>query len=264
MPEINTQISYISSLELAGLTPEQAQIYEVLLKNGPLPAGKVHQKTPYKRGLVYKLLDSMVENGVVIKRTDIAKIAIFEPAHPLKLKELAENKEKEAKQAQSALDGILNNMTSEFNLVSGKPSVEFYEGKEGMKTVLYDTLRSQTEILTYIDIESILKYIPEINKEYVEKRERLKIKKRGLVIDTPTNNDYLKNYYTNVTDTRLIKAQTDQPLNSIMQIYNNKISYITLKPDLMIGIIISNPELYNLHKWLFEYTWQSAKPINNQ
>lgn len=262
MPETNTQISYISSLQLAGLTPEQAEIYQVLLKNGPLPAGKIHQKTPYKRGLVYKLLDSMVESGVVIKRTDLAKIAIFEPAHPLRLKELAETKEKEAKQAQSALTGIIDQMTSEFNLVSGKPGVQFFEGLEGVKKVLANSLSSRSEIYTYADIEAIVKYIDKINQEYVERRERLKIKKKALILDTPFARKYLDDYHRDITDIKLIQYRAN-PFQTVMQIYDNKVSYITLNPDNMIGVIIEDPHIYSTHKYLFEYMWNTAVLYEN-
>src|SRR3989344_3034457 len=170
---------YELPLVAAGLEPDQAQIYEILLKNGPLKAGKVALKSTLKRGLVYKILDELVELGLVIKNEPAGKVAIFEPAHPLKIKEFAEAKEQKMKTAQLALDGIIGNLTSDYNLSLGKPGIQFFEGKEGIKKVLWDSLTSRTEILSYVDTESINKYIPEINKEYVAKRDRLKIKKRG-------------------------------------------------------------------------------------
>ncbi|MCK9379118.1 MAG: MarR family winged helix-turn-helix transcriptional regulator [Candidatus Moranbacteria bacterium] len=40
------------SLIQLGLSYTQAAVYETLLKNGPLPAGKIAKKTAFKRGLV--------------------------------------------------------------------------------------------------------------------------------------------------------------------------------------------------------------------
>src|SRR3989338_135756 len=174
---------YELPLVAAGLEPDQAQIYEILLKNGPLKAGKVALKSTLKRGLVYKILDELVELGLVIKNEPAGKVAIFEPAHPLKIKEFAEAKEAKLKTAQLALDGILGNLTSDYNLALNKPGVQFFEGMDGIKKILDDSLASKTEIYSYADIESINKYIPDLNREYVAKRERLKIKKRGIVLD---------------------------------------------------------------------------------
>jgi predicted transcriptional regulator len=257
-PQQKKPTQYLGGLVQAGLKPDQAIIYEVLIKNGPLPAGKIHLKTPIKRGLVYKILDELIELGLVFEKKEIGKSAVFEPAHPLKLKELAEKREEEAKQAQLTIENILPPITSEFNLAVGKPGVQFFEGREGVKTVLANSLQTKTEIYSYADIESIVKYINDINDDYVTKRERLKVKKKGIVLDTPFNRNYLGDYHKTVTDVKLI-AQPTPPFESIMQIYDDKVSYITLTPNHMLGIIISDQHIYQLHKWLFEWSWSIAK-----
>jgi sugar-specific transcriptional regulator TrmB len=43
-------------LKQLGLTEDQIAVYEALLKTGQIKASKLTQKTPYKRVLVYKLL----------------------------------------------------------------------------------------------------------------------------------------------------------------------------------------------------------------
>jgi HTH-type transcriptional regulator, sugar sensing transcriptional regulator len=256
----NTQIppsQYLPTLIASGLEPDQALVYEALLKLGPQKASKIAQKTPLKRGLTYKILDELVSAGLVTKVEPPKKVAIFEPSHPLKLKDLAEQKANKLKTAQLALDGIMGQLSSDFNLVSGKPGVQFYEGKDGVKKVLEDSLTCKNEIYSYADIESIDRYIPEINKDYVAKRERLKIKKRGIVLDTPFNRRFLTNYHKNITDTKLIKLDKP-PFQTVMQIYDSKTSYITLAEKRMIGVIISDPHIYQMHKYLFEYLWSSV------
>ncbi len=252
--------SYITSLTQAGLSYSQAEVYEILIKNGPLKAGKIHQKTDLKRGLVYKMLDELVEMGLVTKKEGLGKVAVFEAEHPAKLKDLAEKQEQKAKTAQLVLDGILGQIISDYNLVSGMPGVQFFEGKDGIKKVLGDSLTSKTEICSYADIEAISKYINDLNVDYVTKREKLKIKKRGIFLDTPHTKQLLGNYHTKITESRTIKYQAI-PFETIMQIYDNKISYITLSPKRMVGVIIQDPLIYQMHKYLFEYTWQTAEPI---
>ncbi|MBI3952717.1 MAG: hypothetical protein HY336_02050 [Candidatus Doudnabacteria bacterium] len=245
---------YELPLVAAGLEPDQAQIYEILLKNGPLKAGKVAAKSTLKRGLTYKVLDELVELGLVAKNEPIGKVAIFEPAHPLKVKEFAEAKEQKLKTAQLALDGILGQLTSDYNLALGKPGIQFYEGKDGIKKVLEDTLTSKTEIYAYSDIEAIIKYIPNINQEYVAQRERRKIKKRGIFIDTPKAREELKNYHVATTQNKFIKHEAP-PFEVVFQIYDNRISYITLSPNKMLGVIIEDPFIYRMHKYIYEFLW---------
>jgi sugar-specific transcriptional regulator TrmB len=257
MPETNTQISYISSLQLAGLTPEQAEIYQVLLKNGPLPAGKIHQKTPYKRGLVYKLLDSMVESGVVIKRTDLAKIAIFEPAHPLKLKELAETKEKEAKQSQSALTGIIDQMTSEYNLVSGKPGVQFFEGIEGIQKAYEQILLNARQIKIFAS--NIDRNNPELNKlieEQTKKQKRLGITTKA--IGSLSDNLLSKQEVQNLQELNIeLRRLPNFELPSQIIIFKDRVAISALTPEL-VTTIIQNSAISQTLELLFDTFWSIA------
>jgi hypothetical protein len=49
------------------------------------------------------------------------------------------------------------------------------------------------------------------------------------------------------------------PFNSVMQIYDGKISYITLSKTSKIGVIIEDKNIYQMHKSLFEYIWSKAE-----
>lgn len=250
---------YLQPLVAAGLEPDQAQVYEILLKNGPLKAGKVAQRSSLKRGLVYKILDELADLGLVIKNEPPGKIAVFEPAHPLKVKEFAEAREQKLKTAQLALDGILGNLTSDYNLALGKPGIQFFEGKDGVAKVANDSLTSTTEILSYLDNEAINKYIPDINKEYIQKRNRLKISKRMITVDSQYVRDRAKQFNKSTTQIRVIDKGF--PFATIMQIYDGKVSYITLDDKKMIGVIIADPHIYQMHKILFDFNWEHAAAL---
>ncbi|MFH1522228.1 MAG: hypothetical protein ABIE43_00225, partial [Patescibacteria group bacterium] len=111
------------------------------------------------------------------------------------------------------------------------------------------------------DAEAVVKHIDKINQEYVKKRDKLDIKKRMILIDSPFTRNYLKNYHRETTDMRLIDYKLF-PFNSVMQIYNNKISYITLSDTGKIGVIIEDKNIYQMHKSLFEFTWSKAKSFD--
>jgi sugar-specific transcriptional regulator TrmB len=247
---------YEQTLIQSGLDKEQALVYEALLKHGQMSAGAVHKVVPLKRGLVYKVLDELAALGLAEKKQEAGKVTQFMLAHPLTLKELAEKREQEAKDAKMALEGVLPSLVSDFNLVSGKPGVQFFEGLDGVQTVLNDSLTAKGEIYSYADIETIAKNIEDINRRYVARRERLGINKKGIILDTPFTREYLKEYHRLVTDVKFIKLDGAAPFQSIMQMYDGKISYITLAEDAKIGVIIEDQYLYTMHKYLFEYLWK--------
>lgn len=251
-------MQYEELLIKAGLTPDQSKIYETALKAGVLPASKIALKAGIKRGLGYKVIEQLVAMGLMEKIDK--KVALFAANHPSKIKEIIQKRSDDLKSTEIALAGAIGPMISDYNLTSGKPNVQFFEGEEGVKKVLEDSLYSREEILTYADITSIQKYVPKINEWYVEQREKKGIKKRGILLDTPEARAILASYHKSVTDSKLIKL-TAPPFESVMQIYDGKISHITLSEDQMIGIIIEDPSIYEMHKALFNFTWNKADNV---
>ena len=251
---------YEQTLIQSGLDTNQALVYEILLKEGILSAGEVHKKTPLKRGLVYKVLDELVALEVIEKKQEANKVMMFVLAHPLKLKDLAEKKEQEAKDAKMALDGVLPSLISEFNLSSDKPGIRFYEGESGVWEVLQDSLRAKGEVYTYADMEAVDMYIKDMNERYAKKRDALGIEKKVILLDTPYARERMKTYHRFVTDTKFIKI-TASPFQSVMEIYDDKIAYVTFGKETMMGVIIQDKSIYTMHKVLFEAMWLVADQV---
>lgn len=250
------------------LNSSEAIIYEYLLKNGESPAGEIIKKTPLKRGLVYKILDSLVEKGLVIEKRSILskkqgrnKISHFMPNHPEKLREFIENEKKRFNKAKNTLEANMPAMISDFNLVSGKPGIRAFEGNEGIKKILEDTLTSKETIYSYSDIEAIVKYTEKMNDIYIKRRSELKIKKRGIIVDSPFSRNYLKDYFSDITENRFISHEIF-PFNSVMQIYDNKVAYISLSKKAKIALLIEDKNIYRMHRSLYELTWKHAKTID--
>jgi HTH-type transcriptional regulator, sugar sensing transcriptional regulator len=243
-----------------GLNKNEAVIYEYLLKNGDSPAGLIIKKTPLKRGVVYNALASLTKKDLIAERKR-NKIAIFSPAHPDKLAELAESREIEIAGAKRALKSSLPTLVSDFNLISNRPGVRYFEGLDGVKKVLDDTLTAKEVIYSYADVEAVVKYIEDINRSYVKKRDRLKIKKRVITIDSPFLRKYLKNYYKQVTDIRFIDHSL-YPFSSVVQIYDGRVAYISLSKKNHSAIIVSDKNIYRTEKSIFDFVWQHSKSFD--
>src|SRR4051812_9749020 len=115
------ELNYQESLRQAGLAKDQAAIYEALVKRGPSPASDIALSAGLGRPLAYKVLDELIEIGLVEKKDEPKKVAKFIPVHPLKLKEIADKRLDSAQNAKTALEGTLSKLISDFNLQSGKP-----------------------------------------------------------------------------------------------------------------------------------------------
>ncbi|OGG52463.1 hypothetical protein A2851_05505 [Candidatus Kaiserbacteria bacterium RIFCSPHIGHO2_01_FULL_53_29] len=250
-------LAYQESLKQAGLGKDQAAIYEALVKMGPSPASDIAFSAGIGRPLAYKVLDELIEIGLVEKKEEPKKVARFIPAHPLKLKEVVEKRLALAQGAQTALDGVLGKLTSDFNLQSGKPGVQFFEGREGVLELLWDSLNTKGEIYTYAD-ETVERYAAKENEEYVRARIKKGISKKILMPDTAATRRELLARPLPLTEIRLLRS-TDAPLfNAVIEIYENTVSHLTFSEQSITGTLMRDPTIYRLHKYLFETAWRSA------
>jgi len=249
-------------LTQAGLTENQALIYEILVKNGPMSAGAVCKKTPLKRGLVYKILDELTEIGLVEKKEKAKEVAIFSPAHPLKIKTLAKEREEKAKDAQAALEGVLPKIISDFNLSIGKPGVQFFEGLDGIKQVLEDTLinNQQKNILSFSDAAGYATYLKDWDLNYYAlKRKKLGIKEQMLIPNNPKGMEHMYEYPAmEVTEILFVDHKTF-PFATDVNIYEQKVSFVTFSDKAHIGVIVENPEIYSTMLSVFNISWNLAK-----
>jgi len=96
-------------LENIGLTKNQAQIYNVLLENGPLQAHSIKRRVRINRSLVYVVLNELIDLSLVT-RDDSKKVAIFKPNSPKVLEKMVLDKQSSSELARSAFDSIFYQM----------------------------------------------------------------------------------------------------------------------------------------------------------
>lgn len=255
------QLEYTQNLTDAGLTSEQSTIYEILLKLGTAPASQIAKEitTNLSRPLVYKVLNELLALNLAEKNNPAGKVATFSAKHPTAIIEQIDARKAQIEQTKSQFSITSGKLASLFNLTAGRPGVQYFEGKDGVWEVLMDSLRAQEEILTYADLGAIAKYIPDLNAEYSAMREDKNVKKRGLVLDSALARQFLTSYDGAVTHTKLIPASEGVlALQTVMQIYDNKVSYITMTDAYMVGIIVTDQFIANTHKYLFESMWKTS------
>lgn len=251
---------YTQTLTQAGLNEKEAFLYVKMLQTGPITVGKLLKQVPYKRGDLYNILYSLRNKSLASEEVKDGLLT-FTLTEPSKLEDLIRTQEDQIQINRKAVFSLIPELQSLYNLSLQRPGVRFFEGKEGVWKVLEDSLTSKTEIYSITDIDSIIKHIGDLNEKYAKKRARLQIKKRGLVLDTPFARDYLKGYFREITETKLIAPNAGVLFESIMQIYDAKVSYITLSDKNMIGVIIEDPIISRMHRILFETLWSTTQGL---
>lgn len=243
----------------SGLTKEQAKIYLFLLENGLTPAKGIASKTGVGRALTYKVLEQLIALGLVEKRDTIGKIAFFFPAHPKRLKELIAVRTEKISETVQTLEKASGQFSSLFNLLSGKPNVQFYEGVGGLHAVYNDILDVGQDILV---ISSPIKEnrtgVLHIIREQIEKQAERGIKTKAITpvsgaqeVATPIPEDekFL------IDRKRVDAAKLNIPAQII--IYGDKVAITNFKESI-ITVLMESKYIAETFRIMFEYIWEKS------
>ena len=248
----------LNTLKRLGLSDGELNIYKVLLEQGALPIAELIKKSGLKKGDCYNKTYDLIKLGLV-EEINTEKKKHFSLADPRKLEEVAAGRYQEAGKIKRDVEALLPDIISTYTLTYHAPGTLFFEGEEAMRRVLEDTLTAKGEVLQFADVNAFTDKYPAINATYVKRRSHLKLHKRVILPDNPGSRSYSRGQRPELLSCRFLPESF--PVKDVsMYIYDNKISYLTLQQDRMIGIIIEDPLLAAIHRQLFEFTWEKALP----
>lgn len=244
----------------AGLTKEQAKIYLFLLENGLAPAKVVASKTVIGRALAYKVLEQLIALELAEKRENIGKVALFFPAHPKRLKELLATKRERAIETSEALEHSFGLLASSFNLLSGKPNIQFFEGVEGLQRVYGDILETNQHISVISSpIHHGKQEVLHLIREQIKKQAAQKIQTKAITPHTAT--EYPSTTPVREDETHLItrKIVPAEKLNIPAQVivYSDKVAITNFKEGI-ITVLIESKYIAETFRMMFEYMWERS------
>lgn len=254
-------------LKKIGLNKKESMVYLSLLELGSQPASVIGKKAGINRSTTYLILETLIKKGYVNQHVR-ADVKYFTAADPQSIVKSLESKEKDVKDNRQTLLELLPEFYALTNPLSIKPKVKFYEGEEGVKRALNDTLSSTEPILAWSAYNSWLKTTPKLHKfvkEYARERvEKYKIPVKMLVEDTKIVRKYLLSEYPPLSskkdplmEIRWIPKDVPHFENEI-NIYNDKISIVSLAKNELLGVIIESHEISKTHRAIFEMAWKAG------
>jgi sugar-specific transcriptional regulator TrmB len=166
----------IGALEGLGLSENEAKIYLCLIKEGPMKASSLAKRTGFQRCTVYDALSQLERKGMAGK-SELSGIATFFPSPPSSLYSFLDEK-------RDSLDRLVPNLSRSFESET-KASVSVMHGVSGMKTVLEDILSLKADFCVYYGQLQIFDYLPKFFPIFNEKRKKLGIKARFILLDLP-------------------------------------------------------------------------------
>lgn len=258
-----------ASLHNLGLEESEARVYEALLELGPSTVSEVTRKAGISRTLGYDVLERLALHGMVNRVSGSGAKIKYSANHPRTLLQYVTNRKNQWERKTKEVEGLLPELVSLYK-IADKPVVRYQEGVQGVKTIFEQTLESNTEILSILDIEGWDE--PEFKKwgkEYNKQRSDKRIKERILILNTPKGREWMKFYRGSFTYTnyRWIKPELLPGIANFggeINIYENKVVMALLKKPNLMGVLIESDALSNILKGLFELAWTAGVPAKKK
>lgn len=243
-------------LQKLGLSEKEASVYLASLELGAGTAQELAQKTGLRRPTVYFTIEQLKKRGLM-SSFEKGKKTFFASESPENLAVFLGTQEKKIEEARSVLHTLLPELALMFDVTGERPRVRFFEGKEGLKAMQEDFLRTKEKNLvsmySFSDYHNI--FTPEERRAYREKRAKKNIFARGIYtrIEGPLKTGELPP----ASELRWVPGGKF-PFTSDITIYEHKVAAASLKGR-NVGVIIESQEIANTLRAVFELAWNAAE-----
>ncbi|MBI5152536.1 hypothetical protein HZA39_03305 [Candidatus Peregrinibacteria bacterium] len=239
-------------LESIGLAGKEAALYLASLKIGTNPASIIAKEADIERSTAYSIIEKLKHKGYMmeLKKGSLRSYTAAEPRRILnylkyqqseldmKIRELAEN--------ICYLDGLKTAYHS-------RPATNLLEGKNSIIYVYESILSEAKPLKTILSVsetdEKLKKYFKSFTERRILKKIPIKIIARENALDSAA--ELIKK---DLCEIRFLRKEFAP--NAIINIYSDKIAFISLKNEFVI--LIDNAAIAETFTHLFEVIWNSS------
>ena len=252
-----------------GFTNNEAKIYIALVELGPQPANILSKKAGLKRPTVYPIL-KMLQKKSLISSFIKNGIKYFAVNDLNNLLEYVDRKRRLIDHHRDFVIDILPRMEQLKSHLQSEPKVHYFEGADGVETVMNDSLKAKSSILCITCWDKWLNSdLNNFIKNYISIRLfEKKIPLKALIKDTETARCFLKDYhekiggYEALTDIRFVKGG-DELFDNIVNIYDNTVAIMSPERGFEFGVLIGSKEFAITQRSIFGLAWKGALIHNN-
>ncbi|MBI2591387.1 MAG: helix-turn-helix domain-containing protein [Candidatus Brennerbacteria bacterium] len=133
-------------LEKIGFSEKESQVYLAALDLGEATIQQLAEKSGVKRVTVYIIIESLMKHGL-ISSVEKGKKTFFAAENPVNIVRFFNARKKELEKDLDEKSEVLKKITPEleslFKIAGPKLKVRFLQGKEGLRTMMNDFLKTE-------------------------------------------------------------------------------------------------------------------------
>ena len=250
-------MAFTKELTKLGLKDKEAAVYLACLELGPATAQQISRKSKVVRATTYVELESLMQMGMVTKYKE-GKKTLFSAEPPRQLNRLLEKQAEELEHKKEGLDELLPELQVLMKAAGGRPSVRYFEGKEGLRAMRQEiVMHSKTDstIYNFTPSDYLEAIFPDDERTYFKQRSAKGLKSKTIFT---TKSETLKQELLRTPTSALAeRVFVDSSLFSSVSgftIFEDRVAIGTFAGKLM-GVIIESPEIATMMRQVFELAW---------
>lgn len=239
----------VKQLEQIGLDDKEAEIYLAVLKLGKGLIVDIARKSGVKRTTVYEYLDDLERKGLVMK-TVKGKRILYLPEKPERIVKILESRKKKA-------ENMLPELRSLYAASSGKPSVRFYEGIEGMRSIYREMTQTPKTLWAVFSADAYTQVFTERDgHEFLENIKESGGQIKDMVMDTKAGREYVKaEYNKGFGGSKLLPDNFK--LSADILVSGNKVAMNSMTS--LVGVVIENKAIADMQRNFVKFLWKHRK-----
>lgn len=240
---------YKNTLIEFGLKENEVKVYLSALSSGPTTILSIARDTGIRRTTVYEIIKLLISKSLMVTELKGFK-KLFCATHPQNLITIFENK-------KDKLETIVPELSSFYKIEGAEDTIKTYQSLDSIKSLYREILASYCSgDFCYIigNNDKFFALDPKFFNKYIEDRAKLNVDVRIIVDDSESSRErkkYAQNFNSQV---RILPKDTAIPAN--FTVTSNIFLTQTLENKIM-ALTISNKDVINLQKSLFEVIWNS-------
>ena len=237
-------------LKSIGLSDKEARVYLAVLELGQATVQDIAKKSGIRRPTAYLALEELAKLGLVSWHEQGSK-RLLSAEFPERLMRLLDRNEQELKIKRTETEKILPRLKALYDQAREHPRVRFFEGKEGLKAMQEDFLRTKTSSIVEIFPRDEYEELFSESEREVYRLRRSKKHVRGQTFYTHKAGPIAK--YPQGVETKYLPLKSG--IASDLIIYGNKVAMAVFRGKPM-GIIIESKEIAETLRALFSLAWK--------
>lgn len=236
-----------------GLTLSEARTYTALLNIDSVSIRKVAAATGINRGTTYEALKQLTTLGLVSVKSR-GEREYYTAESPEKIYQLIRDKRRDLLDASTVAKHLVPDLLAKQTLPSGRPLVRYYEGDEGIVTILKDVLHTCTQL----EDRSYCAYSTSPTRQYLYRKfpqfteRRIAADIRVKVIAVGEGGEMTPG----AERKWLLPEGARSDVSSYTIIYGPKIAIMSISSDLTpYGVVIEDAAAASLQRLVFEQLW---------